>query len=273
MRIPLMHSWRGSRCLGIVILACAPTLSAPQSAAQAPPRPAQAPQAGRDGNRAPDYPVHPPAPPEQLARGAQIFRSNCSFCHGSDARGGEAGPNLVRDEVVLRDQRGELITPIVQNGIPAQGMPKFALSAADITDIAAWLHSQPLSDRGAPSTLDILVGNAKEGEAYFNGAGRCTQCHSATGDLAGIGRRYDPKTIQDLIVSGGGGGRMRRRSAGPTPPVKAPPTTVTVTPPSGRRVQGELDHLSAFIVALREPDGTYKSFARHDSIPKVVVAE
>ena len=253
-----MHSRRPFPFRDVVIIACAAILCAPQSAAQGLPRP--------------DYPEHPAAPPEQLARGEQIFRSNCSFCHGSDARGGETGPNLVRDEVVLRDQRGELITPIVQNGIPTQGMPKVALSAADISDIAAWLLSQPLSDRGTPSTLDILVGNAKEGEAYFNGAGRCTQCHSATGDLAGIGSRYEPKTIQNLIVSGGGGGRMRRRSAGAAPPVKVPPTTVTVTLPSGRRVQGELDHLSAFIVALRDSDGTYHSFARHDSIPNVVVA-
>ena len=252
-----MHARRRFRSLGSVIAAVAATMCAAPSRAQAPSRP--------------DYPEHPPAPPEQVARGEQIFRSNCSFCHGSDARGGETGPNLVRDQVVLRDQRGELITPIVQNGIPAQGMPKFALSAADIEAIAAWLHSQPLSDRGAPSTLDILVGNAKDGEAYFNGAGRCTQCHSATGDLAGIGSRYEPKTIQNLIVSGGGG-RGRRRSAGAAPPVKVPPTTVTVTLPSGQRVQGELDHLSAFIVALREPDGTYRSFARHDSIPKVVVS-
>ena len=254
-----MHSRRRLRCCGALIIAGLTALSAPpQAAAQTPSRPS------------PDYPEHPPAPPEQVARGQQIFRSNCSFCHGSDARGGETGPNLVRDVVVLRDQNGELITPIVQNGVPAQGMPKFRLSAAEITDIAAWLHSQPLSDRGAPSALDILAGDAKHGEAYFNGAGHCTQCHSPTGDLAGIGSRSEPKMIQNLIVSGGGG--RRRRSAGAAPPVKVPPTTVTVTFPSGRRVQGELDHLSAFVVALREPDGTYRSFARHDSIPKVVVA-
>src|SRR5216110_3200991 len=250
-----MHSGRRFRFLGSVIIACAVTMTASQAATQ----------------RAPDYPVRPPAPPEQVAHGQQVFRSNCSFCHGSDARGGETGPNLVRAQLVLADQQGELITPIVQNGLPAQGMPKFTLSAADIVAIAAWLHSQPLSDRGAPSTLDILVGDAKAGEAYFNGAGHCTQCHSATADLAGIGSRYEPKTIQNLIVSGGGG-RGRRRSAGAAPPVKAPPpTTVTVTLPSGRRVQGELDHLSAFVVALRDSDGTYHSFARHDSIPKVVV--
>src|SRR5713226_2829053 len=250
-----MHLRRRLRCCGVLIIAGLTSLSAAQAPAQ---------------TRAPDYPEHAPAPPEQVARGQQIFRSNCSFCHGSDARGGEAGPNLVRDEVVLRDQNGELITPIVQNGIPAQGMPKFGLSASEITDNAAWLHSQPLSDRGAPSALDILAGDAKQGEAYFNGAGHCTQCHSATGDLAGIGSRSEPKTIQNLIVSGGGG--RRRRSAGAAPPVKVPPTTVTVTLPSGQRVRGELDHLSAFVVALREPDGTYRSFARHDSIPKVVVA-
>ncbi len=255
-----MHSRRRLRCCGALIIAGLTALSAPpQAAAQTSSRPS------------PDYPEHPPAPPEQVARGQQIFRSNCSFCHGSDARGGETGPNLVRDVVVLRDQNGELITPIVQNGVPAQGMPKFRLSAAEITDIAAWLHSQPLSDRGAPSALDILAGDAKHGEAYFNGAGHCTQCHSPTGDLAGIGSRSEPKMIQNLIVSGGGG--RRRRSAGAAPAVKAPPTTVTVTLPSGQRVQGELDHLSAFVVALREPDGTYRSFARHDSIPKVVVAD
>lgn len=255
----------------VAIVACVSSLTAQNPApaqAPTPPRAAPAPQTVRR-ERAPDYPEHPPAPPEQVAHGQTLFRSNCSFCHGSDARGGEKGPNLVRDQVVLRDQNGELITPVVQSGIPAAGMPKFALAAGDISDIAAWLHSQPLSDRGMPSTLDILVGDARAGEAYFNGAGRCTQCHSTTGDLAGIGGKYEPKQIQNMIVSGGGFG-MRRRSPGAAP-AKAKPITVTVTFPSGQRVQGELDHISAFVVALRDSTGTYRSFARHDSVPTVVV--
>ena len=262
-----MRSRRRVLFCGFLFAACAAPLSAQQAPAKTPPTPAPAAQVNR--SRPPDYPDHPAAPPEQVARGQTIFRSNCSFCHGSDARGGEKGPNLVRNVVVLRDQSGELITPIVQSGIPAAGMPKFTLSAAEIADIAAWLHAQPLSDRGEPSRLDILVGDAKAGQAYFNGPAGCTQCHSTTGDLAGIGGRYEPKEIQNLIVSGASL-FMRRRSAGSAGP-QAKPITATVTLPSGETVTGEIDHISAFIVALRDSTGTYRSFARHDSIPKLVV--
>src|SRR5437763_16109099 len=75
---------------------------------------------------------------------------------------------------------------------------------------------------------------------------------------------------QTLIGSGARGGSFGRRRAVSAAP-NVPPTTVTVTLPSGQTITGDLDHISAFIVALREPDGTYRSFARHDSIPKVVV--
>jgi len=267
-----MHLRRVVRFIAVAGSVCVSLVAARPSPAQNPPRPTQATQAGRGARqeRAPDYPVRSPVPPEQLAHGQQLFRSNCSFCHGSDARGGETGPNLVRDKIVLSDLHGEIIAPIVQNGIPDKGMPKFALSTTDIASIADWLHAQPLSDRGSPSMLDILVGSATAGQAYFSGAGRCTECHSATGDLAGIGGKYDAKTIQNLIVSGGGAGIGRRVSGGGPPP-KVPPTTVAVTLPSGQTYSGTLDHISAFVVALREADGTYRSFARQGSVPKVVV--
>src|SRR5881296_4609826 len=78
-----MHSGRRFRFLGSVIIACAATMTASQAAAQ----------------RAPDYPERPAAAPEQVARGQQLFKSNCSFCHGSDGRGGETGPNQVRSRL------------------------------------------------------------------------------------------------------------------------------------------------------------------------------
>jgi hypothetical protein len=167
--------------------------------------------------------------------------------------------------VVLDDQQGELITPIIRNGIPGKGMPKFDLSDSETAAVAAFLHSLPLPARGAQSTLDILVGNATAGQAFFNE--HCSGCHSVTGDLAGIGAKYDPNTLQNLIVSGGALGSPRGDS---TPP-KIPPTTVSVTLPSGQTVTGSLDHLSAFVVGLTEADGTYRSFLRNGAVPKVVV--
>ena len=215
------------------------------------------------------FSTYPPASPAELARGHQLFESNCSFCHGSDARGGETGPNLVRAQVVLDDQHGEKLAPIVHAGFPAQGMPRFALSDSEIASIAAWLHAQPLSDRGQPSRLDILVGNASAGQSYFDR--NCVQCHSATGDLAGIGAKYDPKTLQNLMVSGGRVRTFGRGAPGAAPAPKVPPSTVAVTLPSGQTVSGVLDHITAFVVALREPDGTYRSFERNGDTPKVVV--
>ena len=41
---------------------------------------------------------------------------SCASCHGSEARGGESGPNLLRSPVILEDQDGELLLPIVQAG-------------------------------------------------------------------------------------------------------------------------------------------------------------
>jgi mono/diheme cytochrome c family protein len=246
------------------ILTIGAIVSAQQPATKTPP-PAKAATEHAHAHRSPAYPERPPAPAAQIAHGKQLFGANCSFCHGSDARGGETGPNLVRAQVVLDDQHGELIAPIVHAGFPDKGMPKFNLSDVDIAAIAAFLHNQPLANRGAPTKLDILVGNAEAGRAYFGQ--HCTSCHSVTGDLAGIGAKYEPKTIQNLMVSGGGHGIHQRGVEAPT----VPPTTVTVTLPSGETVEGKLTQLTTFVVGLKEADGTHRSFLRNGEVPEVVV--
>ena len=155
-------------------------------AQQAVPQSPASPSGGRPAGaaRPSAYPVRPPADPAVVQRGRQIFSANCSFCHGSDARGGEGGPNLIRSEIVLDDKDGELIATVVQNGRPAKGMPKFDLSLEEIASIAAFIHSMPVGGRAATTgTVNPLVGDAKAGEAYFNGPGKCSTCHSVTGDL------------------------------------------------------------------------------------------
>jgi mono/diheme cytochrome c family protein len=203
-----------------------------------------------------DYPERAPGDPAKIAHGKQIFGVNCAFCHGSDARGGETGTNLVRSQLVLDDQNGELMAPVVQNGRIAKGMPSFPLSTADVSDIAAFVHSlrSATRDRADEKPIDILVGNADAGKAYFNGAGKCSSCHSVTGDLAGIGSRYDPKPLQNAIVSGIGSGRPG------SPALRRPGITATITLPSGQKVEGKLVFRDAFYVAVVDAEGNHRSF-------------
>ena len=95
---------------------------------------AQAPVEGGTGGRGSaittGYPSRPPADPAVVERGRLLYSTNCAFCHGPDARGGEGGTNLLRSEIVLNDKSGELIGDILRNGLSA--MPKFELNASQV---------------------------------------------------------------------------------------------------------------------------------------------
>ena len=215
------------------------------------------------------YPTRPPADPAALARGKAIYGVNCNFCHGSDARGGEGGPNLLRSELVLNDKSGELIAPVVQNGRVDQGMPKFPLTLAQISDIAAYIHDFKVGgyDISRMVPPSILVGDAKAGEAYFRTT--CASCHSTTGDLKGVAAKIsDPKLLQDTWIMPGGGGGFRPRGG---PALNVPPTTVSVTTMSGEMVNGVLARIDDFIVVVTLADGTERSFRRDGENPRVEV--
>jgi cytochrome c oxidase cbb3-type subunit III len=240
-----------------------------------PPRPADGPQ------EAPRFPAHqrPLAAPEVLERGKAQYAGLCSACHGADARGGQlGGPNLLRSQLVLDDRDGELIIPVVQNGRPGPPpMPPLPVAVDEIKAIAAWLHSlqaQGTNQGGPPpgpeTELNILVGDAKAGEAFF--ARQCASCHSTTGDLQGIATRMNsPMALQNLWVSGGvasGRGPGRRSpNSGPKP------VTATVTSASGEKVSGRLLRLDDFLVTIGLEDGTTRTIRRAGSVPRIEVED
>ena len=201
------------------------------------------------------YPQRPVTDPAAVDRGKALFSVNCGFCHGPDARGGDAGgPNLMRSDVVLLDDKGERIGQVVKQGRPDKGMPPFMLSDAQIGDIAAFLHSLPVSSRTGETVVNIVTGNAAAGQAYFSS--KCSTCHSATGDLKGVATRYaDPKMLQQTWLLPGTGGN--RGGGSPRP---APPITAVVTLSNGQTVTGTLNRLDDFVVALTLPDGSHRAF-------------
>jgi cytochrome c oxidase cbb3-type subunit III len=186
--------------------------------------------------------------PTKVAHGEKLYGSNCVFCHGEGGKGTDAAPTLLRGAVMRGDQNGERFIPVLRSGIPGTAMVAFpALSDADIQDIAAFLHARAAASRAGtllPQTA-LLVGDAKAGEEYFNGAGKCASCHDVHTDLNHIGTKYEPSALTAAFL---------------TPNPK--PATVKVVLPSGETITGVVEHQDEFSVTLRDVSGRRRSFSR-----------
>jgi mono/diheme cytochrome c family protein len=201
-----------------------------------------------------------PAPDAAAAaRGESLYTPNCGFCHGEKARGA-GGPNLVRSEVVLHDEKGETIGAVVSQGRADKGMPAFPnLTKEQLYDLSQFLHMQVelVANRGLYKRLNVVTGNAKSGEAYFTA--HCASCHSVTGDLAHVGTRYQPEALQSRFIwpaGRGGGGRGGRGGATPSAP------KITVTLANGQTIAGTLKRLDDADVSFYDSAGNYRSFPR-----------
>jgi len=192
-----------------------------------------------------------PAPdPAAAERGEKLYTPNCAFCHGAKANGGDTGPDLIRSALVLHDEKGELIGPVVHKGRPDRGMPAFASFAqAQLADLAAFLHMkiELAANRGLYKEVNIVTGNAQAGASYFNE--HCTTCHSASGDLAHVGAKFEPPDLQTQFLY---------------PTSAAPAPKVTVTLPSGETIAGRLKRLDDFNVSLYDSDNAYRSWPRSE---------
>ena len=97
-------------------------------------------------------------------------------------RGTAGGINLVRNQMVMDDQDGELIGKFIQNPHAKGQAPKMDLTSAQVHDLTIYMHTF-MNYRTIVMPPDInaailAVGDAKAGEAYFNA--HCTSCHSVT---------------------------------------------------------------------------------------------
>ena len=180
---------------------------------------------------------------ENVVRGQAVFVQNCAACHGTGANGG-VGPNLLTSVVVRHDVAGEEIGKIVHEGRMDKGMPAFPkITDAQVSDIAAFLHAKILLASRASalsgstiSASNLMGGNATAGKQYFQA--KCAQCHSATGDLAGVAKKHDPAELQTTMLM-----------------PKAGPSTGSVTA-EGKTYSGTFLHRDEFTVTLRTGDGS-----------------
>jgi cytochrome c oxidase cbb3-type subunit 3 len=192
--------------------------------------------------------------PGAVERGGKTFATYCAGCHGAAGKGGPGAPDLIRSVLVLDDEKGILIAPVIREGRPDKGMPKLGLTEPQIADTVAWLHARTYAagHRGTYTFQNIVTGDAHKGEAYF--AANCAGCHSATKDLAGIGAKYDALSLQSRWLQ---------------PPGRDHKKTVTVTRPSGDTIVGTLDFIDDFNVELHDQNGQFHSISRAGDAPKL----
>jgi mono/diheme cytochrome c family protein len=189
-----------------------------------------------------------PAPDTTAAKlGEPLYKENCATCHGANARGAQA-PNLVRSVVVLHDEKANEIGPVIKQGRAQAGMPAFpGLKDDQIYDIAEYLHLQVelAANRGSygqtyANLRSQATGDATKGKAYFDA--HCTQCHSATGDLAHVADRFQQPPL------------MQARFLWPAP---RGPQQAVVTTADGKTFSGSIREKDDFGVSLVDSTGEY----------------
>ncbi len=271
--------------MGVDLLAQAPAPAAPagrggrgRGAAAAGAAGASGAVAGRGGGGGGAYPSRPPADPAIAAAGKAIYEPNCAKCHAADMRGAAGGINLVRNQMTMDDQNGELIGKFLQSPHAKGQAPKMDLNATQVHDLAVYMHTfmnyrtvvVPPDTNGAI----LALGKPAAGEAYFKA--HCASCHSVTGDLKGIGSKYsDPKTMQNTLVSGGGGGgRGGGRGAAAADDGSAASRrtiTATVTLANGQKIEGRPGTYDDFLITLTEADGTQHTWRKNGDFPKIEI--
>ena len=212
-----------------------------------------------------------------LARGKSLYEAQCASCHANDARGvlDKHGPNLLQSGDVFQDQHGEKVAADIATHNPPINLP-----ADDTYAISDYIHSiqATMGAQGSPPgrnpvglTYNVLIGNVQDGQAAFGKL--CASCHSVTGDLKGIGAKYedDPKALQSAWVSGSAAGGGRGGAGGRGGGGGGQQATVTLA--NGQKIEGTLVRKDDFLVIITLPDGTRRSFVRENMIPKVDVKD
>ncbi len=129
-------------------------------------------------------------------------------------------------------------------------MPPFNISDQEIAGLVAFIHDRKTraesrkGGRRGVDASDLQTGSVEAGREYFNGAGTCSSCHSATSDLAGIASRLQGLQLEERMLY-----------------PRTHTVKMTVTLPSGQAITGTLAYRDEFTVAMHDATGLYRSWS------------
>jgi putative heme-binding domain-containing protein len=116
--------------------------------------------------------------PADIQRGAQLFATRCTTCHGN------AGDQVVGVSLLSgrfrRASSDDELAAIIKGGIPGTAMPQGNYSAAELTGLVAYLRSGVARREGGSDA--VAAGRPDNGRLLFTGKGQCGTCHRVNGE-------------------------------------------------------------------------------------------
>ena len=193
------------------------------------------------------------AGPSAAEDGRKTFESVCATCHGLDGRGGERGPNVATRAEVQQLSDAKTLH-ILQEGIPAAGMPAFrALGAPKLAAVMAYLR---ILQGG--SVAVSAPGDPQSGKSLFFGKAGCANCHMISGlggfigaDLSSYASNASLEEIHSAITD-------------PNKDLDPRERTALVITREGRQFTGIARNEDNFSLQLQSLDGAFHLFTKAD---------
>lgn len=144
--------------------------------------------------------AQPTYAPADIQYGAKLFGEQCTVCHGGNGdavAGVDIRANRFKKSTTDNDLRN-----VITNGVEGTGMPPFKFDQPELTAIIAYVRNMRTFD-----AKDMLIGDAAQGRAVFEGKGECSRCHRVNGkgprvapDLSDIGQLRTPDALRRAIL-------------------------------------------------------------------------
>ena len=182
----------------------------------------------------------------------KTYSTRCGGCHGDDGRGTEQGPALAGSPSV-RARSPQSLRNVIQNGIPAAGMPAFDLPADTIDALATMITSW-----NAVAANASVPGDAAAGRQFFVGKGQCVSCHLAQGEGSAIGPDLSDIALT-LTVD-----EIRDALLNPDARIAPGYGLVSARRRDGRMLRGFARSRSSFDVAIQDLTGAFHTLSLDD---------
>jgi cytochrome c oxidase cbb3-type subunit III len=202
--------------------------------------------------------------PAAIREGSSLFRSNCSPCHGVNARGGGRGPDLTSGRWIHGSSDADIFNTIT-HGVPGTEMPGNDFEDSEVWTIMAYLRSL------APSKSETASGDRAAGEKIFWQAAGCSTCHMVRGhggvlgpDLSRVGEARSASYLVESIRQ-----PSKELTSGTLDPnnhygIPLEYDTVTVIAADGKKITGIVKNEDTYSIQLMDTNQQLRFFLKKD---------